>query len=92
MPTPNSKTNLVFTSRKFGMQLRLVVHGNNIEIYQIDKETGLESFKCLLDKYAPHEIFLESCNHIKQIIRRRPLTLESFDWLNALHHYGLLEI
>ena len=92
MPTPNSKTNLVFTSRKLGMQLRLVVQGNNIEIYQVDDGTGLETFKCLLDNFAPYEIFLESCNHIKQIIKKSPLTLESFNWLNALHYYGLLEI
>jgi len=92
MPTPNSKTNLVFTSRKFDMPLRLVVHGHNIEIYQIDKETGLETFKCLLDKYCPTPVFLESCNHIKQVIKNRPLSQESFDWLNSLHYYGLLEI
>jgi len=92
MPTPNSKTNLVFTSRKFAMPLRLVVQGHNIEIYQIDEETGLETFKCLLDHYCPNSVFLESCNHIKQAIKKRPLTKESFDWLNSLHYYGLLEI
>ena len=91
MPTPNSKTNLIFKSRKFDMQLRLVVHGSNIEIYQLNDDTGLEAFKCLLDRHTPYDVFLEACIQIKRVVKNSPLGTRSFDWLQALNHHGMLE-
>lgn len=38
MPTPNSKTNLIFHYRRSGVQVRLVVMNKKIEIYTVQED------------------------------------------------------
>ena len=91
MPTPNSKTNLIFHYRRSGVDVRLVVMAKKIEIYSI-QENGSEPFHGYLTKnHNFDESFVANAlEHIRSEIKQAPLSKASFEWLVALQYQGLL--
>ena len=91
MPTPNSKTNLIFHYRRSGVDVRLVVMAKKIEIYTI-QEDGSEPFHGYLTKnHNFDESFVANAlEHITAVIKQAPLSKASFEWLVALQYQGLL--
>jgi hypothetical protein len=94
MPTPNSKTNLIFHYRRSGIDIRLVVMKKKIEIYSI-QEDGSEPFHGYLTRSPNFDVVSEAfvsnaLEHIGSVIKQSPLSKTSFEWLVALQHQGLL--
>jgi hypothetical protein len=93
MPTPNSKTNLIFHYRHSAVDVRLVVMNKKIEVYSID-ENNAEAFHGYLNVHSEFDesFSVSALEHIATEIKRRPLSIASFEWLDALQYQGFLKV